>query len=469
MTDAEEEPDEESARRRTRQPDGSSERPGSRFEKFLDRLDEREARLVESEGETASDRRERMPDADAGGDSPGDEHTNEPTRAANATSESDADADGWVWGPSTARRDDRTKSTEERSSEPTRKPESEPDDERIWNAELAERVDRSTTERTGSESDESEVDRGSTGQSPVADSTDETESETPEEFTEAEMRDRWLELGSSLGGSGDETAGQTQANHESRAGTSEDDSHMATSSAKAFGAERTDEEDWSEQFDEPTEETGDSQIPRASPMDALSADLDRISDASSVLVLGPTDQSVSDAICARFLTDEGKSRNVLFVTFDDSPTDRIEVCHRADGWSGGQIGIIEVGRGGRNSPAASEITGGDGEGSITTRHVSKPGDLSKIGIVITQLLSKFDESPRQTVLCFHTLSVLHREVGTKTLFRFLTTLQGRLNTAGAIGHYHMDPDLHDEIVIETLRPIFDSVVRFSTDGEIEIE
>jgi hypothetical protein len=157
------------------------------------------------------------------------------------------------------------------------------------------------------------------------------------------------------------------------------------------------------------------------------------------------------------------------VTFDDSPSDRVEVCHRADGWSGGRIGIIEVGRGGRNSPAASEITGGDGSGSITTRHVSKPGDLSKLGIVITQLLSKFDESPRETVLCFHTLSVLHREVGTKTLFRFLNTLQGRLNAAGAMGHYHMDPDLHDEIVIETLRPIFDSVVRFSADGEFEIE
>jgi len=228
--------------------------------------------------------------------------------------------------------------------------------------------------------------------------------------------------------------------------------------------------------DEPPDATAD---PADAPSDPASStevpdlsrsgpgeDLDRAAAAESALILGPTGNSISDTICSRFLTVDGESRDVIFVTFDQSPEDRIEICRGADRWVGGRIGVIEVGRGGRGS-ADSEITGGGG--SITVRHVSKPGDLSKLGIVITQLLSAFDDSPATTVLCFHTLSALHREVGTKTLFRFISTLQGRLNSADAVGHYHMNPDLHDEIVVETIRPIFDSIVRFSATGDFEIE
>ena len=200
-----------------------------------------------------------------------------------------------------------------------------------------------------------------------------------------------------------------------------------------------------------------------------SEELDRIMDATSVLLLGPTGNSVSDAICSRFLVGEGGPRDVIFVTFDESPGERISVCNRADGWQGGEIGFIEVGRGNRNTATVSETTKSPGGGSITIKQVSRPGDLSKLGIVISQLLAEFETTPRRTVLCFHTLSALHNQIGTKTLFRFLNTLQGRLRASDAIGHYHMNPDLHDEIVIETLRPIFDSIVEYSTDGELRIE
>jgi hypothetical protein len=190
-----------------------------------------------------------------------------------------------------------------------------------------------------------------------------------------------------------------------------------------------------------------------------------VRDSASVLVLGPTNHPVADAICSRFVVGDEGSRNCLFVTFQADPNDRIDVCHHADGWTGGDIGVIEVGQGRGTSETTSSAAGG----SITIKHVSNPGDLSKLGIMITQLLAEFDERPQQTALCFHTLSTLHNQVGTKTLFRFLNTLQSRLQSANAVGHYHMDPELHDEIVIETLRPIFDSVVRYSADGDLTVE
>jgi hypothetical protein len=188
-----------------------------------------------------------------------------------------------------------------------------------------------------------------------------------------------------------------------------------------------------------------------------------------VLLLGPTAGTIADALCSRFLTGTDGSRDVIFVTFDESPSDRIDVHRHADEWTGGNIGVIEVGRGSRNAPVSSEITGEGSSGTISVRRVSRPGDLSKLGIVVTQLLSEFDTTGRDTVLCVHTLSALHQQVGTKTLFRFLNTLQGRLNATDALAHYHMNPEFHDEIVIDTLRPIFDRIVRFSEAGDLEIE
>lgn len=424
--------------------DGDEEAGGTRsksqFQKFHDRLDERESsggRSTErkehettSESDTESADSNREVDTSAPADETdgaraetsqlkGDAETpietdttdNETASVTeNAQSETagtlDNESDGWVWNVSG--QEDRT----------------DPSDSggRIWNADEADRVrpDEASTEGVPEE-----------------------QSEAPG----ANNADRWSKLKSSLGRE------RSSAIEESAA------------SVEPLNEESPEPSRPTEEETPPSERSNEGEIPGG----YLSDDLGRWTSASSVLLLGPAEHPVSDTICSRFLTDDGESRNVIFVTFNRSPSERIGICRRADGWSGGEIGIIEVGGESRNAPADSEITGGDRDGSITVRHVTNPGDLSKLGIVITQLLSAFEETPQETVLCFHTLSALHRQVGTKTLFRFLNTLQGRLNGTNAIGHYHMDPDLHDEIVIETLRPIFDSVVQFSADGEFNVE
>lgn len=293
--------------------------------------------------------------------------------------------------------------------------------------------------------DDETVDRDVPDESGTSKGTDDALEGSPE-VTETSERNRWSEIGASLE-EGAVDAAEASAEAEKPIGDPLEDDRS---------------NDGGPATPKPSNETEIAG-------EGVSNDLDRVTSSSSVLLLGPTRHPVSDAICSRFLTADGESRDVIFVTFDDSPNERIKICHQAEEWSGGKIGIIEVGRGSRNASAASEITSGSRGGSITVRHITNPGDLSKLGIVITQLLSAFNETDRETVLCVHTLSALHREVGTKTLFRFLNTLQGRLKSTNAIGHYHIDPDLHEDIVIETLRPIFETVIRFSAEGDLEIE
>lgn len=49
-------------------------------------------------------------------------------------------------------------------------------------------------------------------------------------------------------------------------------------------------------------------------------------------------------------------------------------------------------------------------------------------------------------------------------FRFLHLLTRRLSLAGAIAHFHLDPETCDEKTIETLRPLFDAVLEVDEDG-----
>ena len=407
--------------------DGSDDAVGSRFDEFLDRLDERRAGRKRSGPKTESD-----DSASARNEGP----------SAGGDADPELDPDGWLWGPSEGL---------DAASEGDDPPDGDAD--RLWNAGVEPLGEDATA--VGSPSPRSDTERDS-----FSDESGGTAG--PAE------RDRWAGLGSNLGTDAGPRGGRrTQGDDRVESDAHVDGSERATPQVDDAGTPSRDDR---KGVDVAEPDRTRTQPASMSTVDAgRSTSVDRVTSASSVLVLGPTEGSVSDAVCSRFLTGEEGSRDVIFVTFQESPEDRVDVCRLADGWEGGEIGIIEVGRGSRNAPAASEITGDGSVGSITVRHVSKPGDLSKLGIVITQLLSEFEDTPRRTVLCFHTLSALHNQVGTKTLFRFLNTLAGRLRSADALGHYHMDPDLHDEIVVETLRPIFDSVVRYSADGKLEID
>lgn len=439
-------------------PDESSDTPSkdetrSRFDEFHDRLDERESTRNRSETDRDADRAKP------------DEATAERRGEIDSDDvEPESETDGWVWGlPG------KLPEIQPDSEAPERPQTDGPSEGRIWNDEIG---DRSGASEIPSETDAGESDNETPARSPDPSAKIDGSNEISErdESSESEAENRWAEIGADL---------RTDANADDvprrRTETERSVEEIRTSESLRETRKET-ENAPSESSGADQETTDDRAVSRRDPTNIAPvtggnelADLERATSAGSVLVLGPTSRSISDAICSKFLVGERGSRNALFVTFDDSPTDRLDVCHRSDEWTGGEIGIIEVGRGGRSSPAVSETTGDGTAGSITVRHVSKPGDLSKLGIVISQLLADFDETPRQTVLCFHTLSALHSQIGTKTLFRFLNTLQGRLRSADAIGHYHMDPELHDDLVIETLRPIFDVIVRFSADGTLEVE
>jgi len=86
--------------------------------------------------------------------------------------------------------------------------------------------------------------------------------------------------------------------------------------------------------------------------------------------------------------------------------------------------------------------------------VLDPADLTTLGIRISEQLSEWGSTDEQPVVCFHSLTELLEATDLNRAFRFLHLLTRRLSLAGAIAHFHLDPETCDEKTIETLRPLF---------------
>jgi hypothetical protein len=188
-----------------------------------------------------------------------------------------------------------------------------------------------------------------------------------------------------------------------------------------------------------------------------SEELAQIDPTAQVLVLGSASNRVHDQACSAFLASGPEHRNALIVTTGNSVTERLRVCHEASGGSFSEFAVIAVG-GGQRATEESEITESVTGSSVKLHRVSSPTNLSRLGIVISQTISKWDGDDVQPVVCFHTLTHFLNYVDTEQLFRFLQTLRGRFRESGVGAHYHLDPSTVDAEVLGILSPIFDDVV-----------
>jgi len=75
---------------------------------------------------------------------------------------------------------------------------------------------------------------------------------------------------------------------------------------------------------------------------------------------------------------------------------------------------------------------------------------------LSEQLTRWKENGNQTLVSVQTLTILLEYVDFDTAFRYLHILTHRVQAANAIGFYHMDPDIHDEETINTLKTLFDA-------------
>lgn len=201
--------------------------------------------------------------------------------------------------------------------------------------------------------------------------------------------------------------------------------------------------------------------------EGLSADLTgELGRPSTVLLLAPALDHREDEACMDLLTvtDPG-DEDVLVISFSQSPDDRIELWEaHADGRMPAKMGIIAVGDRRRSAAGAARQTPLGASGSVSVTAVRDPGDLTGIGMRITDYLSEWEGDGNQVVVCIHSLTTLLQFTDLKRVFRFLHVLKTRFEALGAVTHLHLDPTAHDEQTVRVISQLADLTAEPDGDG-----
>ncbi|MFB6105654.1 MAG: hypothetical protein ABEJ70_01645 [Halobacteriaceae archaeon] len=186
--------------------------------------------------------------------------------------------------------------------------------------------------------------------------------------------------------------------------------------------------------------------------------LDGIGAARTVLLLASRRERRGDEICGRLLSPAPASElGVIYVTLMHPPAHRVE--HWDEYGCGPPADLVVVAAGNAADRDADAAT------DYHVRRLPDPSNLTKLGVAMTESLDEVaDHTP---VVCFHSLSILLQYVNVEQAFQFVSVLGHHFESAGARGHFHMDPKAHDEQTLATLEQVFDAIVELE-DGEYSV-
>ena len=197
---------------------------------------------------------------------------------------------------------------------------------------------------------------------------------------------------------------------------------------------------------------------RVEPSDGSLSDYPDIGDASNVLVLAPSLGERGTDACTHLLTRTSPERtNVLSVAYTETPREFVDRWLDGTGAPPARGGVVAVGE--------SEANLGDS--NRTARAVENPADLTGVGIELSELLSGMNNAAgddEAITVCFNDLTTLLQYADLQRTFRFLHVVTGRVKTVGGVGHYHIDPDAHDQQTLATLTGLFDAVLEAEEDS-----
>lgn len=193
------------------------------------------------------------------------------------------------------------------------------------------------------------------------------------------------------------------------------------------------------------------------------SEISELGDVSNVMLLAPSLGGHGNDVCLDLLTRSAPDRtNVLGITYTESPGEFVSRWSDGVGDPPARGGIVTVG----------EADASVGSENWTVRGVENPGDLTGIGIELSELLSSMATAAgddEAVAVCFNNLTSLLQYADLQRVFRFLHVVTGRVKTIGGVGHYHIDPDAHDKQTMATLKGLFDAVIEVGEDGTLDIQ
>lgn len=193
--------------------------------------------------------------------------------------------------------------------------------------------------------------------------------------------------------------------------------------------------------------------------------LDAVERGSSVLLLAPSIHAATDDACLGLLSvDDPRNQDVLWVTYTRSPDDCIQDWLAHAGERPRNLQFVSVGETTRSASAASGGGSPTRPGDELVETLTSPGDLTGLGITLSEVLKEWDGDGNEAVACFDSLTALLQYADLQTAYKFLHVLTGRFAAADVTAHFHLDPGACDQQTVSTLTSLFDTVVELDEDG-----
>lgn len=185
-----------------------------------------------------------------------------------------------------------------------------------------------------------------------------------------------------------------------------------------------------------------------------------VSSSSSVLLLAPSHEPPDDSACTDLLTRNPPAEtNVLSVTLSASPTERLSVWQReADSELPARTTIVDARQNMTNARLPTSEAG-----TISVRGVRENPDLYDIGLAIASQLGAWRNTDETTVVCLDSVTTLLATYDTERVMRLITSLNDLCERLGVVAHHHVDPAEHDKETVWKLRPLYDTVIKYTLD------
>jgi len=199
----------------------------------------------------------------------------------------------------------------------------------------------------------------------------------------------------------------------------------------------------------------------------IAEQLDR---GDAALILAPSFVGDRRKACTDLLNiGSPAGERVLYVTFTNTPVTLLAEWDDHCGRRPDRAAFVSVDANSRSTVFDNFTSNTDlsNESGITVDQVQSPGNLTKLGIRITNRVEALSEVPENDgiTICFDSITALLQYVQVDEAFRFLHVITERFADVGAVSHFHMDPYAHDDETIDTLVTLFDAVYEYEG-GEV---
>jgi len=193
-----------------------------------------------------------------------------------------------------------------------------------------------------------------------------------------------------------------------------------------------------------------------------------LGDASTVLLVAPADSCTDETACTELVTRHSPPHpNVVCVTLNKGPDDRLDVWHRYVGEELPDRAAIVDARGDGDG-------GGDGDdgGAVAVASVPSikletlPGDadLLDLAVSIAAQIGTWSDTGDRTQLCLDSLNDLVNRYAVQDVVDLVRGLNTLCKGLGVSAHHHVDPGDCPESILAMLRPLYDAVVERDGDG-----